>query len=1332
MSDFLFTCVFNDTSITRKKVSAKIRAKTTSANAIKVKVSSSGKLRERIGKEIACSAKLSSSPKLKASLTSIHLAASAKLSNVSNIKSSIITSNCVKSSIKGKPLLNVKYADRIGGDLTQINSIPNFQSTQRLFPIQDITTSYNGNSFVDNLGNNTNLYTKIDEGVYTGNYQENGNESYLISDDIDSFIQPSAILTDGTFRYKCEVTAPTSTPLQSFLFMRASAPMKNYASSMPPSYKLYNIVFADPSGNTIVQYDDITVKGDSNYRDVNDVNFSTYISSPKINNINKPTWDDDYPLFGEPSGYTLSFDLDILCKDIGFGDRFGDGYLTEACSLPDSLHDSNDYLSLDGSPLSTRTQGFINPSDHIRISAIELANSGTTFGFSVSQFLSAYVKTDEKGERIDRNIYPSEMQLSSFDTEIYPQSTTVWQSNDTSHDNTSISGCQEITSIIRSYNDEEYINLTSTSVADSGKLIVKFGHEPPLATKKYIAGEFNINFGQPIREFNYARYRKVEAADSYFLVDEVYLKVIAKKDIGTPDYTFDVVGYSFDHLLYNSPSVGGFLQNVEGAGSIPTEYVSGVVNDLGISTEPLSNKHNLQPRFATASSGGDHYVIATSPVVDSTSFEEYLVPLKVYRESSFGKVPNYNVSSYFENLFLDICPLPVGASIASVVLLIRHKPSNAIPLHTIGHENGVDLGRESSYMFPSDRKDSDPPINFGNDNYPLSTINDIPAGYTYEDSTKSNYSRRWRGVDGLVAVGPFSTSVYQNPGDERGFDFAFYNPQLKAPFLGGYYSFNDDNAGQIISEDLYLLPSITGQYIGNYNKLQNLGLRFKNDQLFNSGLTQHTTIDWTSISANASDPLNGKIADAFDNAVRVSGVNGYITFDDFDVTSGVIIFARFSPDENMIGGGYNLFNSGVLFSKYNSGKDLEFSLGYDNGYLTAKATDDLGNVITIQDSLYYTNYSYPLSVVLTYNNADDGVLSLYTDNEIDSTDFNRLRATSSTFQIVDSDSSFDVGYSSGDGVGVNAFITDLAISSPNLYYDDNAQLIPMSLSMNVSSFLDSIHTKYWSGGESAADDTNEISRFINKNTDEWHLGAFSVCLFDKSFDRFKSRFGKDFISHRVKNDGQAYSSYVDTSISSDVDDNTSYHTQIENDFLRVNLSSPTGSFSDSGVLYSLAPRISKTFPRGYNFVNDAVSVDSIIEHITTDDILWSDGEIGPKLIVSLYATNKDSDLRSESNIGLINRSVHYIPPSACIHKITSSFSIDDLLNTDSEAWSDYDQSLNKTEFVHKFFSEDVQSMFLQYDVVYPSGTAYDSTINIYGSRVKFQEPFHNARTLTNM
>ena len=102
------------------------------------------------------------------------------------------------------------------------------------------------------------------------------------------------------------------------------------------------------------------------------------------------------------------------------------------------------------------------------------------------------------------------------------------------------------------------------------------------------------------------------------------------------------------------------------------------------------------------------------------------------------------------------------------------------------------------------------------------------------------------------------------------------------------------------------------------------------------------------------------------------------------------------------------------------------------------------------------------------------------------------------------------------------------------------------------------------------------------------------------------------------------------------------------------------------------------------------------------------------------------------NIGLINRSVHYIPPSACIHKITSSFSIDDLLNTDSEVWSDYDQSLNKTEFVHKFFSEDVQSMFLQYDVVYPSGTAYDSTINIYGSRVKFQEPFHNARTLTNM
>ena len=215
--------------------------------------------------------------------------------------------------------------------------------------------------------------------------------------------------------------------------------------------------------------------------------------------------------------------------------------------------------------------------------------------------------------------------------------------------------------------------------------------------------------------------------------------------------------------------------------------------------------------------------------------------------------------------------------------------------------------------------------------------------------------------------------------------------------------------------------------------------------------TSHTTIDWTSITANQTHPLSGQIADAFDNAIRVSGVNGHISFDDFDVTSGVIVFARFSPDENMS------FNSSVLFSKYNTGKDLEFALGYDNGYLTAHATDDLGNLVTIQDSLPYTNYSFPLSVVLAYNNTSDGVMTLYTDNEIDSTGFNRLRATSSAFQIVDSDSSFDVGYSSGSGVGVNAFITDLAISAPNLYTH------PMMLSMNVSDFLDSIHTKYWDG-----------------------------------------------------------------------------------------------------------------------------------------------------------------------------------------------------------------------------------------------------------------------------
>ena len=75
-------------------------------------------------------------------------------------------------------------------------------------------------------------------------------------------------------------------------------------------------------------------------------------------------------------------------------------------------------------------------------------------------------------------------------------------------------------------------------------------------------------------------------------------------------------------------------------------------------------------------------------------------------------------------------------------------------LHTLGHIDSVDLGREDTFMSPAQRKPVDTPTSFGNYNHPLSTIENIPAGYGSDDSMKSNYSRRWRGVDGLVAVGP--------------------------------------------------------------------------------------------------------------------------------------------------------------------------------------------------------------------------------------------------------------------------------------------------------------------------------------------------------------------------------------------------------------------------------------------------------------------------------------------------------------------------------------------------------------------------------------------------
>ena len=1320
------TCLFESGNISAKikcnaflKGNAVSRSGPRSSLVSRSNISAQATANIPLAKKIINTSKFSGTNKDSLSLSAKLIVKNKVLAKVSGdvISSSIVNSN---SSFR------VKYADKISGDIDAIRKFDEFNPIQKLYPVSDIITSVGDNSFLNEKNNPNSLHSSIDEGVCIGPFYKNFAESSQVSND-NTFIYPSALYTDGSFRYECQVTTPLSTPLESFLFIRAAAPVTNYSSKTPPVYKLRNILLKDPYDKTIIRYNDIDIIGDSDYYKASESNFTTYILKPSLNNCYKASDDPDFPSFGiESLPYKLGFDLEIHCNQYAFSPNFGEGYQYESCDKNITTIGSNDYLAHDGSPFATQSLAHhINPSPHIRISSIEIANSGSSVGFSLRNFLNLSTAVDEAGLRLKRDILPNQIKSTSYQNDIYPTGyETVWTSYDGNINSTNDDQSSELVKILRSNRIDEYINLSYSEIKDSGKLILRFSHEPPKPSYKYINGEFSIGYNNKgnKKEFNYAGLAEIRESDSYFDIDEIYLRVIAKKDILSPDYTIDVVGYSDDRILFVTPSQGGFLQNIEGVGSIP--QISGYLStdEFAIAAESISDKGDIYHKPASVSEGGDHYLVAEyadvaqSTKINSTSFQEYFIPLKIYENSLNNANHNCSLSSYFESLYLDICPIPSGASISHISLVAFYKPSNAINLYTLGHEDFIIEGANGT-LFPSPRNEGEYSFNHGPSYGPISKIENIPHGYGFDATLKTNYSRRWRNVDGLVAVGPFNY-------DE--FGYGFENPQLPKPFFGGYFSFNDDVGNDIISDDMRDLSTIQGSYIGHYDKIRNIGLRFKTDSLF-SDPTPHTTIDWTRISGYESDPLFGKIADSFDNAVRVSGDYGYLSFPHFDIDEGFAIFFRFSPDIDMSGINHNYYNSGTLFSMYNEGAELEFALGYKDGFLTAYATDDQGASITIQDSKHYDEYSYPLSVVLTYNNGQDGKLTLYTDNEYDSYNFERKRSESSSFNITSGAGELTFGYSLGSGVGFNGFITDIAVSAPS------TQTFDVPLLFNVESFIDGIHNKYWDVAEDYSQDTTKSWSFVDKELSKWKLGSFNMCHFSPAFSKFTERFGQDFIYHRVKSDGIAYSAQSDISLPNSINADVSYHTQIENDMIRFQLAPKGYSFIyDPNSFYAVQPRIVNKLIKGYTVLNEAFLVDTVLEHITHNDIVWDNGKIGPKLIVSLYTPSKDNPSKPYHNPGLINRFTHYLKPSGCIHKITSLFDLSSLYNEDSEGWSDFDQTLNSSELTEKFFFDDVQKMFLQYDIIYPTGLPYDSTINILGTNVTLTEALHKARPINNL
>jgi hypothetical protein len=1196
-----------------------------------------------------------------------------------------------------------------------------FSPAQKLFPIADVSTE----GFVDRRLVSSGLYENIDDGILIGDYGHNLGDTTYVADDHTTYIQANSIEGSGNYNLKFKVSTPLITARHSYVAIRAAAPLKTRETDVTPTYTIKNIKFIDPSGNNIAEYKDIFVKGDADYTKDRPVNYTTYVTEPKYNYAQLNTWHENFPVFQEPSGstyYSLSMDIEARITGNPFDSIFSRDFKNKP-SIDTIRHSGDDYLALQGSPVSTQYQNYeINPNNTLRISAIEVlcsGNSSAASGYIYADRLPFFVEVAATGRRVERQIFPTQVLAHNTTYQVSPQIESVWQSSPTiigtSGTNETTSGNALVTNVLTNRTTAGYIKLETEP---SGKLSLKFEHKTPLIFLDQRGGSFA--FGGRRSGLSKSELKTVEGFDSTFQVDDVFLKVTAKKyDSTVPDFGIDVVGWSDDELGAITPSQKGFLQNKDSnISGVP--LASGFVGrtPMGISTVPISVKDQYK-EYSLYNDGGDHVVLSNQAIINNTDdFEEYIVPLKIYPEiATLGKDRNFKDSRFFEHLYMDIYPLPSGAMIRRVELVVKHKPSNTIHMYSLGKDPvTADVANKQYRMLPSLNTPLDKPLNIFNSGQSLSAVSGIPHAFKSPSTLKTNYSRRWIGTEGS-----YNTSSFK----PKEFDFSFSAEQPVYPFSLGFYNFNSTQGDVIHSNAAGYSGVFSASLSGSLTK--NLGLRFNNTSLFPHS-TDYTTIDWT----QAGDDLHGKIYDAFENVVRTSGSDGYIYIEEPSgnlLESGFAVFANISPDISISGADYNLFNSGIVFSKYDSGKDLQFVLGYSGGYLYAEAQDSSNNIIRINDNTSYTDYQYPLPILLTYNDNNSNKLKLYTDKQITPSGFNRLRASSSPFVLHSGDSKITFGYSEGSGVGYNGFFAGLGISS---YVNSGVNLVESNpsaalLQSTVDSFFEGQHVPIFPNDDYTFGDTYRLFNYINNFTTAWHLGGFKYCEFGADFDVMTNRDGINFISHRFISEGETYASRTTETLPTGIVDPSglSYHTQIENDMLRLSLS------DNDGRLYNPGIRISKEFPRGYMFNEDAITVETVMQHEVDSTVTWPDGSIGPRLTVSLYTTSKEPRSYDGGNIGLINRSIHYIGEKECWFKLTSKFDRDSVFDTTSEPWSNFKMEEVRKEFGYKYNSNDINKMFVQFDLAYPSGT-FDSNIKIHTVNVVLNDALCRPKELTNI
>lgn len=1217
------------------------------------------------------------------------------------------------------------FLDKFHGDFPEYFDLANYSNSQKLYASGDIIPDNFHDSviqFGDFVGKNGAvgvgtgsecgnpvggllLANYIDEGVFIGKYTTHNEYSELISDDICNYITPHTNHTEGEYQAKFYLDAFTLKPLDSRILFRVSAPVNNIESELAPRYTIKDIKFEDPSGTLIVQYEDLVFLGDASdsrhpgmYK-----NFTTYSLKPSNNVVaSKYQWQDGYPDLQKKNGYTLSFNVLVEGRDDAYDDGFTDGFID---------------IDIDGNLIP------IKPTNNLRISTIEIWNSGFPgVGPSPENYMPLIMMNPEKGKRLERKIRPKYIPEKGWDTTIFPESgNLLWTDHDGQHSNIDDCDNAKLISYITDNSNQTYIT-THDVINDSGKLILKFGTGAS-EVSEVTPGAFNVAFNQslngkwtsptfsdgryhPSGEFNTENTVALNQVDNiYHDIDSISLSVTAKKSASARDFFLDIVGYSDDCILNVTSPTGGFLQNPTGSDYYTPPTASGFakIDDLGIDGEPISDKSAYFENQAS----GDHYELTTYPLVNSEEFRTYELPLKIFQdEVELGLPRDYNWSTFFENLYLDIFPLPSGASISDIHLIVRYKPQNAFALATQGGDIGrAKPGRSEGAFFPSGMASGDAYLNTGSGFQPMSRLEGIPHQYSSPDTIKTNYSRRWRGINGLT-YGPFNVNE---------FGLGFFNPQLDTPFIDCLMDFSRRDGDTFYSR---ATPISNGVEVGfassPLNLYQNIGLRFKNGSMFSSLLpgysSDYMTADWTSLSNGPANfqnhELYGQIFDGYDNVIRFDR-NDELTFSNVDPSSGIVLYTRFIPDANVTSSD---FNSSTLIGISDSPTLTGLHVGFNGGYLFASGAGDVDQFI--QDTIPYSGYQYPLSVLVTYNEKYDQKLRLYTDNELHKGDFTNLRATSNSFQLANYKNVLQFGSSSNC---LPMLLAEIGYTTP--FTGSGSHIVESNPDRNLkeisaSEFFDNQRMKFFDPEESHVNDTFKLWDYVNEDSyHDWTIGAYRSPAFSPAFDSLTKRTNRDLISFHLENDGIAYGERTDLTFPENIDSGVSYHSQVENDFIRFHLSDSPESF------HAIYPRVRKDLPQGYKFTDNALVVDTILTNNTSGNIQWDRCTSGPKLIVSLYTKNQEP-YWSPENYGLINRSIHYIEhcPSSII-KIESSFSHEDLCD-ESEKWAFFPDEQKAKDFGERLFSKDVDDMFLQYDIVYPSSDGFISNLQIHTAHVR--------------